>query len=142
MTQQGDVDLFQTTDGGDITIENGLAAMSSGYGTTVYLSLFGGNEFDLGGDDTSLAWWGNDTGGEAPERQYRSETGYMLKAIPATTGNLIRIKDAIKRDLDWMITGGYSVSVSVAVTMPALNTVHIIIELDLGVIEFTEEWAA
>ena len=90
MTQQGDVSLRQTDDGGEITVVNGVVEMSGGLETAVYLSLFGGNEDDDGRADNPQTWWGNLAENE-PERQYRSETQHLLQALPATTGTLIRV---------------------------------------------------
>ena len=127
MSQQGDVILYQTDDGGDITIENGLVEVSAGLETAAYLSLFGGNE-------SGAEWWGNLTD-EQPDYQYRSETGALLRSIPATTGNMRRIEDAVKRDLAWM-----SNDITAVVTMPGMNRIKLTIEIGADVVEFSENW--
>ena len=112
MAQQGDVQLFQTDDDGNISVEDGLVAMSGGLSTSAYLSLFGGNEEDSGGQDTALSWWGNIDENQT-EKQYRSETQHLLQSIPATSGNLLRIQEAAIRDLDWMLSSNVASSISV-----------------------------
>src|SRR5688572_30669781 len=98
-----DIRLFHDDDGGDIEYVNGQAVMSDGLETAVYLSLWGGNEQDSGGDETErLQWWGNQ--GELIEsRKYRSETQNLLRSIPAIPVNLLRIQDAVEHDLEWML---------------------------------------
>lgn len=119
-----DVRIFQTPDGGDIRIENGLFELSDGLEQAVYLSLFGGNEEDSGlqGDD-SKQWWGNLTETE-PARRYRSETQFLFRSIPAIPANLRRIEDAVGRDLAWM-ADEVAQGVSIVASMPGVNQVHI-----------------
>ena len=81
--QQGDVKLYQTNDGGEITVENGITEMSSGLETCAYLALFGGNEKDAGGADLSKTWWGNfDESNQSG--QYRAEFQNLIQSIQAT----------------------------------------------------------
>jgi len=123
-SQQGDVKLYQTDDGGDIAVEGGIVEMDGGLATMAYLCLFGGNEDDDGIRDNPLTWWGN-VGESDPDKQYRSETQYLLQSIPATTANLRRIEDAAARDLAALKRSGAAASVGVSVTMPGLNRVSI-----------------
>ncbi len=143
--QQGDVVLFQTTDDGNITVEDGLVEMSGGLETSAYLSMFGGNEDDDGSDNNPLTWWGNVDELE-PSRQYRSETQNLLKALPITTGNLVRIKDAAGRDLAWLIEENVASSVLVSVGIPALNRIGIKVDIEArgekSSFEFVENWEA
>lgn len=115
-----DVLLRQSNDGGDITIEAGLLLMSEGLETAAYLSLFGGNEDDAGGADTSQQWWGNLLDVE-PERAYRSETQALLAGLPAVPANLLRVEQAAGRDLKWMVDTGNAQSVTAAATIPGVG---------------------
>lgn len=119
-----DVLLRQTNDGGDITIEGGQLLMSEGLETSAYLSLFGGNEDDPAGTDTSRQWWGNLLEVE-PERHYRSETQFLLHALPAIPFNLRRIEQAAARDLEWMLDTAAAQSVATEATIPAVNRVRV-----------------
>ena len=142
LEQQGDVNLFQTTDEGDISVESGLVVMGGGLGTAAYLSMFGGNEDDDGGQDNAANWWGN-LDEVDPARQYRSETQNLLQALPATSGNLGRIEDAAGRDLAWFVSEGVANSVSVAASMPGINKVKLTIDIDGdSTLTFTENWNA
>lgn len=143
MSQQGDVLLFQTTDNGEINVENGLVEMSGGLETAAYLSMFGGNEDDDGLSENGSNWWGN-LDEIDPVQQYRSETQHLLQSIPATTGNLRRIEDAANRDLAWFVEQKIASSVTVIATIPGLNKIKIVINIDaLGEessFEFVENW--
>lgn len=140
--QQGDVLLFQTTDDGNIDVTGGVVEMSGGLQTAAYLSLFGGNEDDAGGSDTALTWWANLDEGR-PERQYRSETQNTLQALVAVPANLRRVEDAANRDLDWMLSRGVAVSLTVSASMPGLNKIKLTINIDGDLtVEFIENWKA
>jgi phage gp46-like protein len=120
-----DVRIFQTLDGGDIEITNGLVGMSEGLDSSAYLSLFGGNLDDSGSQgDERLQWWGNITEPDAT-RRYRSETQFLLRSLPLVPANLQRFEDAAGRDLAWMIETKIATSIDVDASMPALNTVRI-----------------
>jgi phage gp46-like protein len=116
-----DVELFQSNDGGEITIVNGLTTMSDGLATSVYLSLFGGNSDDSGiQGDNAKQWWANFSEPD-PSRIYRSETQNLLRSMPLIPSNLRRVEDAALRDLDWMTTE-LDAGVAASASMPALNT--------------------
>ena len=143
--QQGDVLLFQTPDDGDICVVGGIVAMSGGLETAAYLSLFGGNSDDDGRDESSATWWGNlnETG---DSRRYRSETQNLLRAIPSIPANLRRIEDAARRDLAWFLTDNVASKITVAVSMPGLNKIRIIIDIEAvgeeSQFDFVENWRA
>lgn len=143
MHQEGDVLLFQSTDGGEIEAVNGLLTMSGGLETMAYLCLFGGNENDSAGADSARQWWGNLTETD-PALQYRSETQNLLQALPATSNNLKRVEQAAKRDLQVFITSGIATEVNVSVTIPAINSLKITGNIaaygETSEFEFTENW--
>ena len=145
MTQAGDVRLFQTNDEGEIAIEGGLLEMSGGLETSAYLSLFGGNEDDDGRADNTANWWGNFDESETA-REYHSETQNLVESIPATTGNLLRIEDAAKRDLAWFVETKAASSVTVAASIPGVNKVRLVINIvalgEESNFEFVENWKA
>jgi phage gp46-like protein len=143
--QQGDVKLFQTEDGGEITVVDGIVEMSGGLETAAYLSLFGGNEDDDGREDSPTTWWGN-LDETDPAREYRSETQHLLQAIPATSNNLRRIEDAAKRDLAWFIDSNAASAINVEASIPGVNWVTITVDIiaigEESTFEFTENWRA
>ena len=127
----GDVKLFQTNDGGEVTVEQGIMEMTGGLETAAYLSLFGG-------DEQGRDWWGNKLETE-PARKETSETQELLRSIPLTTGNLLRLQDAAVRDLQWMLDASAATSVEVAVSMPSLNHVDFTIQINGDeTLEFSE----
>ena len=141
MAQEGDVLLFQTTDGGEITVEGGIVEMSGGLETAAYLSLFGGNEDDDGLADSPANWWGN-LDELDPAKQYHSETQRLLQSTPATSGNLRRIEEAAKNDLAWFLEEKVASAVTVVASIPGLNKLHLAVTIDGGTLEFTENWEA
>lgn len=141
--QQGDVRLFQTDNDGNIIVRDGIVEMDGGLGTAAYLSMFGGNEDDDGLTDNPKTWWGN-LGEIDPVRQYRSETQNLLRGLPATSGNLRRIEDAASRDLAWFVSERVASSISVSASIPGVNRVKIIVDIEADGIEsrfeFVENW--
>jgi phage gp46-like protein len=138
-----DVHLFHTPDGGDIKYTNGQAVMADGLETAAYLSLFGGNEDDNGTEATEhLQWWGNLDEPIADRRQ-RSATQSLLRALPATSGNLGRARDAAERDLAWF-KQGFADSVTVVASIPARNTLKLEVTIVIGsnkvTFPFFERW--
>lgn len=140
-----DVRIFQTDDGGDIQVEGGTVEMGPGLEAAAYLSLFGGNDEDDGSKDNPLSWWGN-LEEEDPAREYRSETQHLLRALPATSGNLRRVEDAANRDLAWMVNAGVASHVRATASVVGLNRVKIEIDIEAtgepARFEFTENWKA
>lgn len=143
--QQGDVKLFQTIDDGEIAVSGGIVEMSGGLETAAYISLFGGNERDTGSDGNSDQYWGNslDT---AKARKIRSETQNLLRSLPLTSGNLLRVEDAVKRDLQWMVDERVASSLEISTSIPALNTLGIEVtvkaEGEESTFTFVENWKA
>lgn len=138
--QNGDVVLFQSLDGGEIEINNGLIEMNEGLQTSVYLSLFGGNDEDdkISNQEFNKSWWGNYE--EEELNQIRSETQFLLKSLPATSSNLRKLEITVKRDLDWMIQSKLANNINVSASIPALNTIKLNIEINNESYEFIENW--
>lgn len=141
-TQQGDVLIYESLDGGEITVADGLVEMSGGLESAAYLSMFGGNELDDGSEQSAFQWWGN-LAETQPERKYRSEVQYVLNTCPPIPANLIKIEDAAKRDLQWFLDVRAATSVSVSASMPGVNRVTIAVNIDADrVFTYTENWGA
>ncbi len=143
--QQGDVVLYQSIDDGEIEVVNGVVTMDGGLQTSVYNSLFGGNMEDDGLADNAFNWWGNMLEID-PDEQLRSETQNILRSIPATAVNLLRIQAAVLRDLQWMITKKVANEIDAAVSIPALNKIKIVVTINAigpeSSFEFVENWGA
>lgn len=139
-----DVRIYQTNDGGAIDQVGGLIHMDGGLESAVYLSLLGGNELDGNLESTShLQWWGNL--GELEEvKQYRSEFQYLLVSLASVSSNLLRLQEAVGRDLAWLVSVGIAESVDVEVVMTAVNSVRVTVEIIVGeqatVLYFDTQW--
>lgn len=143
--QQGDIHLFQTVDGGEIDVTDGIVTMDGGLETTVYLSLFGGNYNDAGDSNIINTFWGN-LGEIEEDKKYTSETQFLLKSLPTTAVNLRRIENAILNDLSWVTASGIASSIEVLATIPGVNKIKVNIKIQANGLEtefeFTENWKA
>ncbi len=122
-----DVKIFNNLDGGEIEENSGVIAMDDGFSSSVYLSLFGGDE--------DGEWWGNNK-----EIELISKTQITLKSLPAIPSNLNKIKDAILYDLAWVISDKIADKISVELSMPALNSIIIQIYINGVLFEYSEGW--
>lgn len=126
-----DVVLYQSADGGEITCTNGVIAIDDGVATSVFLSLFGGNEDDAGDDaEKHLEWWGNKV--ETSEsKKLRSRLQYLLRNQPATSGTLLLFEDAAKLDLQWVLDTKLADSLEVSASIPKRNWVKIEVKIEI-----------
>lgn len=115
-----DIYLFNTTDGGNISVNRGLVTQTDGPETYVYLALFGGNYEDPGLSDRTKEWWGNI--GEDEESSYRSRTQFLLKTLPLNSATLRRIEEAVRQDLKDVEFS------SVEASIPRINTLQIVVD--------------
>ncbi len=134
-----DILLFQTLDDGEIEVIGGIVTQDGGLPTSVYLSLFGGNENDDGVTD-KRNWWGNADEVE-PSREYRSETQNLLKTLPAVSSNLIRLAEAARRDLQWMIDESVATEIEAIASLVNKDKVDLFIQIDGDqTLKFSENW--
>jgi phage gp46-like protein len=142
--QQGDVFLYQSDNEGDITIEGGLATMTTDFDTMAYLVLYGGNADDPGGDDKSRQWWGNFSEPDTA-KHYRGEYQHMIEGLAASSGNLRLVEAAAQRDFERaFVDTGIADSVTVTATIPRPNTITLTIAIeafgDRSEYKYTENW--
>lgn len=122
-----DVLLFQTVDDGEVEVMNGVVTLTDLPGSAAYISLFGGNQ-------DGAAWWA-DPG-------ITSRTQQLLDELPPTSGNLLRLADAVKTDLTWMTADPYGWTVETSAFIPALNRVTLVADINGTAYQFTQEWNA
>lgn len=103
---EGDVLFTDTTDGGQISIVNGLVMPDRSFSTALYLSLFGGNANDGGRVDNNQTWWGNRFSGISETEKMVSKFQAIIKGLPMTSKNIKAAEAAAKEDLQWMIDEG------------------------------------
>jgi len=147
-----DVRLFHTDDGGEVDlVPDGTYTeliLDTGLETAAYLSMFGGNERDHGTvhDDTDpdhghqQQWWGNLN--ESTAVAMRSETGHLLRSLPATTSNLVKVEQAATRDLDWFLVEEVAREIEVVATMTSVNSLSIQVRLEIDKQEFVYAFAS
>lgn len=123
-----DVVLRQTNDDGDIWVTDGVVLLDGGLQTSAYLCLFGGNFKDDGSQDSTQGWWGNALETD-PAFEYVSRTQNLLQGIPATSGNLLRLRRAAQDDLSLLVPGTAS-SVEVLVDLIAPKRVRFTIRIN------------
>lgn len=131
--QEGDVLLYQTPDGGNINVEDGIVQMTQGLETAVYLSLFSPDD-----------WYGNDTTDNESEKLH-SETELIISKKPQTSKNYQLLVQAIESDLKWL-TESLANNVTASVSSDTLNRVNIdvTIEQDSGStnLTYTVPWGS
>lgn len=121
--------LFYTADGGDVELNNGQIRLSHGLYTAWLLAIAGGNDEDSGDDaEDRRQWWGNFTESD-PQRHYRSRTQNVLRGMPATTGNLKALREAVRADTQTLVDDGTITEFSVRVQMVAQKRVKITAQL-------------
>ena len=126
-----DVLLFQTINDGDILVDSQGIALTEGLESSVYLSMFGGNEDDV-------TWWGNLSELD-PVNQYIGQTAKAINVAIVTPSRVLPIKDAALADLAWIVAGGYAQEVTVSVGIPRVNTVSVLVTInDDTTLEFTQ----
>ena len=128
MINGGEVYLFNTADGGDINVVNGITETRAGLETAAYLSMFGGNAEDDASENKTKQFWGNLLETQ-PSKQYRSKTQYILSGLPATASNLLKLERAVNEDLKWMLETGVSSKIEVKASIPSLNRVEILVTI-------------
>ena len=122
-----DLLLYQTLNGAEINVENGLAEMDNGLGTAFYLSLVGGNQ-------DGSEYWGNAIEKNSASRLY-GRTQQLLTALPVTTANILRIQAAVKEDLSWSAE-----VIRVSVGIPRRNYVNIMVDTEVKTYEYILPW--
>jgi len=96
--------LYDTPDGGDIRIMEGLIVSDQSFNTAVYLSLFGGNKRDNGRVKNRNTWWGNTLRGVNENQRMVSRFQSIIFGLPMTTRNILDAEEAARLDLEWVIT--------------------------------------
>lgn len=127
-----DVLLEETKDGGDAILSGNDLKTVNGWQNMPYLASFGGNvEQDTTGPkeegQQAFDWWGNnllftdDSG-----IQFNSKLERTLNTVPLSSAGLLKIKDAVKSDLDFMSSFA---SITVEVSIESANTILIYVTI-------------
>lgn len=127
----GDILLLDTENGGQISVINGLIMPDKRFTTSVFLSLFGGNNNDSGRVDNNKTWWGNRFNNTPEVEKLVSRFQSITKTLPLTVKNINLAQQAAKDDLSWMIQEG--IADDITVDIKAVNKSRI--ELNVVVIK-------
>ena len=100
---KGDLLLYDTPDGGDIRVTEGLIVSDRTFSTAVYISLFGGNKKDNGRVKNRKTWWGNTLHGVNENQHLVSRFQSIIFGLPMTTKNILDAEEAARLDLGWVI---------------------------------------
>lgn len=133
-----DIHIYESGDGGDISIQNGDIVLVNSVYQTIYTTLFGGNiEASTTGEETEsqqrFDWWANEL--LFPNdvvKQFNSETerclnsiilnsSGRLKLISAINTDLSVVSDVIDFDVDVSILSSTRVSINIKCSNPDLN---------------------
>ena len=129
-----DIQLYETGNGGDFSIQNRDLSLVETLYQQAYLSLFGGNiEASTRGDELPTQvredWWANSLQfRENKEKQFNSETEQTLNNTPLNSAGRIEIIRAVENDLKYLKNIS---DVQVNVLILASNKVKIIIALQV-----------
>jgi phage gp46-like protein len=118
---EGDIFLFDTPDGGDIKIEDGLFSSCRSFDTAVYLSLFGGNKEDNGKVKNKNTWWGNLLEDTNENEKMVSRFQAIIAGKPMSTKNIQEAEQAAELDLKWLLDERAAEKVSVTGRGGAVN---------------------
>jgi phage gp46-like protein len=98
---EGDILLYETVDGGEIAIENGLFVPDKQFSSAVYLSFFGGNQDDPGKVKNNKEWWGNKLDSISQSEKLISRFQAIIIGLPMTVKNIKEAETAALLDLKW-----------------------------------------
>ena len=126
---QGDLLLIETPDGGDCVVENGLLLADHAFGTSFYISLFGGNKADPGKVENRNTWWGNTLQGTAEKEKIVSRFQNFIHGMPMTVKNIKDAEVMARLDLKWAIDEGIADEIDVFIRTEGSNKIRLFIEV-------------
>lgn len=118
--RQGDLGLFNTLNGGNITVTNGEPVMDQGLETAVYLSLEGSGDRD---------WFANEY--LLPAQQITSRFAKYRQGRELSSGVIATSEDLIKQDLQWLVDVKAASKVDATMSIIARNRVEIRVTVDI-----------
>jgi phage gp46-like protein len=100
---EGDALLYETVDGGELKVDDGIFVSDKQFSTAVYLSLFGGNKDDSSKIKNNKEWWGNMLNGIYENEKLKSRFQYIITGFPMTVKTIKEAEKAVFIDLEWFI---------------------------------------
>ena len=123
----GDVLIFDSIDGADISVINGLVTMDNGFNSAVYLSLFGGDEDDTGEVVNNNTWWGNKLQNMSENEKLVSRFQAFIKSVPLTSKNILLAEEKVEQDLQWMVDDGIADSIESVISVVGKKEINLTI---------------
>lgn len=116
--REGDIYLYETEDGGEISIVNGEPVMDAGLESAVYISIFG---------HESVTWWGN----EYLKKAERMECRFYpyIKSTGKTISTLNKAKELLKQDLTWLIDE--KIADRIVIDIYSISITHISVDINI-----------
>lgn len=127
-----DLSLYETSDGGDLLVNNSDIARVETLIHQTYIALFGGNvEASTRGNELPsekrFDWWANSLiFPEEKEKQFNSETERVLNNTVLNSAGRLKIQESVKNDLNYLQDVA---SIEVQVQIVNQNRVNILIQL-------------
>jgi phage gp46-like protein len=128
-TFEGDALLFETVDGGEIAIENGIFVSDAQFSSAVYLSLFGGNQDDPGKVENNKTWWGNHLDNITKSEKMVSRFQSIIIGFPMTVKNIREAEAAAELDLQWLIDDKIADGITATIKSISKHKFNLIIEV-------------
>ena len=133
---KGDIWLYDTPDGGQISNDGGSPIMTYGPETWAYLSLFG----VIGSVDN---WWANDI--LAEEQKLQGRFAEFIANNPPSTSNLRQAEEYAAQDLNSFITSGFCSDIEVSISLDSAKKITLrcfLLQSDqvIADFEFTDNW--
>ena len=114
-----DIGLYETHNGGDMSIQNDDIWTTMSLWNQIYIGLFGGNVKESTTDNSGQGeqrndWWGNQFLTANPDEYNNSETEKTLNITALNSAGRIKIEQAVKNDLQFLSKlGKVTVEVSI-----------------------------
>lgn len=128
--RQGDILLFHTNDGGEMSFINGEPVMDGGFESAAELSI--------NGHDGSPLWMDEYmTDEEKPGRKFIS----YIFGVPKTLSNMLIAKGLAEQDLSWFKSTGKADEINVDISSLSRNVILLSIQILVnGKTVFENEW--
>jgi phage gp46-like protein len=130
---KGDLYLYNTTDGGEISNKNGSAVLTQDFETACYLSLFG----HIGEAST---YWGNEYLPE--EKKLSGQFMNYVSNNPKTSNTIGQAEEYALLDLQWFIDDKICSDIEISIASTDINRIDMyVIFLQDGNIVFQTSYA-
>jgi len=131
-----DIGLYETLNGGDMSIQNNDIWATMALWNQIYIGLFGGNVEESTNDATGKGeqrkdYWGNQFLEAEPDEFLNSQTERILNTTSLNSAGRIRIEQTVKNDLAFLSKLG---AVTVAVSIVGIDRILI----EIGITEPNE----